>query len=369
MKILHLNAGNETGGGMHHILGLLKAFNRKEFILGVMEKGELYDRAIASGIQTIYFPNQTRISIPLIYRMAHYIKREKITCIHTHGPRANVYANLLKRVVSFYWILTVHSDPFYDFLEKGLIGSVFTRMNMNAVKNADRIIAISDPFKQKLMKNGVRDHLITTVFNGVDFQKKKEISYAKKEFGIDDDHFLFLKVARLERIKGHQFALEAFSEVLKRRKNCQLMLLGDGSLLKELKTLAQALNIKDHVHFLGHRNDVSQFYGMADVTMLTSLSESFPLVLLESAREKTPVISSNVGGVSELITDRSLGWTIEPGNVTELINSMEEVLGCHKEGVLPTIGEAFYVHASTRFSLDTFADAIYDVYLDVESIN
>lgn len=369
MKILHLNAGNETGGGMYHILSLLKAYNRQEFILGVMEKGELYKRAMDLGIQTVYFPNHIRMSLPLMYRIAHYLRQENITCIHTHGPRANVYASFLKRFASFYWVLTVHSDPFYDFLEKGAWGKILTRMNLNAIKKADHIIAISDPFKQTLMKYGVRNQQITTVFNGVDFRQKKLAAHAKRDFGIADEYFLFLKVARLERVKGHQFALEAFSRLIKKKANCQMMFLGDGSLLSELKAQAKALNIKEYVHFLGHREDVSQFYGMADATLLTSLSESFPLVLLESARARTPIISSNVGGVNKLITDHSLGWIIEPGNVNELVHSMEEVLGYHEKGQLPLIGDKLYRHASSKFSIDTFANAIYDVYLRMEDIN
>src|SRR5690625_5729573 len=88
MKILHLNAGNETVGGMHHILGLLNALNREEFVLGVLEKGELYKRATNAGIRTVHFSSNTRMSIPLLHKMIRYIKRENINVVHTHGPRA-----------------------------------------------------------------------------------------------------------------------------------------------------------------------------------------------------------------------------------------------------------------------------------------
>src|SRR5699024_11595866 len=69
----------ETGGGMHHILGLLNALNREEFVLGVLEKGELYKRATSTGIRTVHFSSNTRMSIPLLHKMIRYIKREKIS--------------------------------------------------------------------------------------------------------------------------------------------------------------------------------------------------------------------------------------------------------------------------------------------------
>src|SRR5699024_10213117 len=143
MKILHINAGNETGGGMYHILSLLKAFNSDEFVLGVLEKGELWRRANQAGIQTVHFDHKIKMSIPLLQRMKHYIASKQIHYVHTHGPRANVYANILKKFTTFHWVVTIHSDPYHDFLGKGIYGHFLSRLHVHAIKHADRLITVS----------------------------------------------------------------------------------------------------------------------------------------------------------------------------------------------------------------------------------
>lgn len=367
-KILHLNAGNETGGGMHHILGLLTQFNSNRFVLGVLEKGEMLKRANKLGIETVYFPHHMKMSIPLLRKISNYIKHKKVVIVHTHGPRANVYVNLLKKITNFHWIVTVHSDPRHDFMGKGMYGHLLSKLNVNAIKNADKIIAISEPFKQQLENIGVEPHKIITAFNGIDFQKQINNPYTKGDFGLSTDDFLFLMVARLEHVKGHAIALEAFANMSKKAKNCHLMLIGDGSLTNELKNQASDLRILENVHFLGYRDDVDRFYNMADITLLTSYSESFPLVLLESARAKTPVITTDVGGVAELIPDQSLGWRIQPGDVSELISAMEQALFFKEKNMLHDMGDKLFTHASTHFSLEIFANNIYNVYLNIDHV-
>lgn len=135
---------------MYHILHLLKELNRDEFILGVFEEGELLRRANKLGIKTVCFANKAKFSITLIKQIATYMKKEGVNYVHTHGPRANVYAHMLKRIIDFNWIVTVHSDPDHDFLDKGLYGDFLSLLNMRAIKHADRIITVSEQFKDKL---------------------------------------------------------------------------------------------------------------------------------------------------------------------------------------------------------------------------
>lgn len=362
MKILHLNAGNETGGGMHHILSLLNKLNREEFVLGVLEEGEMLHRARNLGIATVHFQSHNKLSIPLIKSIVSYIKKERIQVVHTHGPRANVYAKFLKKVVSFQWIVTVHSDPFYDFRGKGLYGEFLCRLHTNAIKCADRVIAISSPFQRMLEDNGVKSDRIRTVLNGIDFQKHRLEQYLRSDIGYRESEFIFLMVARLEKVKRHELALQAFAKIVMQNPECCLLLVGDGSVKTELRQLVVKLGLTDHVHFLGHIQDVECFYRIADVTLLTSESESFPLVLLESARACTPVISTNVGGVNELIVDPSVGWLVEQSDITI---AMKEAIILKETGMLQVMGEKLNQHASSKFSLEIFAENIYNVYIEM----
>lgn len=371
MKILHLNAGNETGGGMYHIIHLLEQLTKDGIVdvtLGLFEKKELYNLAKKKNIKTVYFPNKTKFSLPLLNRMAKYIHRENISIVHTHGPRANVYVNAIKNRVPFYWITTVHSDPQFDFKEKGLYGKFLYQLHINAIKNSDKVITVCDAFQPSLTNALVEKEKITTILNGLSFSEQREPKLNRKKLGFCDDDFLFLQVARLERVKGHHIALKAFAKLKKYIKNCQLLFVGNGSLKNELNQLAHKLNINDNVVFFGEQQNVNTFYHLADVTLLSSLSEGFPLVLLESARAKTPIISTDVGGVNKLIVNNDVGWRVRPNCSEQLSSAMREAYEFKRSGKLQSVGENLYKHASRQFSLENFANNVYNIYLDIDSM-
>src|SRR5699024_12385555 len=111
------------------------------------------------------------------------MKQENIMIVHTDGTWANVYGNILNKLVSFHWIVTVHSDPRHDFNHERLYGHLLTKLNVRAVKNANRVIVISYPFRSNLITAGVQDHKIVTALNVIDFRKNMDKSYVKCDYG------------------------------------------------------------------------------------------------------------------------------------------------------------------------------------------
>ncbi|PJN91911.1 glycosyltransferase, partial [Bacillus sp. mrc49] len=105
-----------------------------------------------------------------------------------------------------------------------------------------------------------------------------------------------------------------------------------------METIVLETGLSGNVIFLGHRADIERIYPLGDVTLLTSLSESFPLVLLEGARSSLPAITSDVGGVKELIPDGSKGWVTEIGNAGKLAGAIFHALELKESGELTKIG-------------------------------
>ena len=362
-KILHLNAGNETGGGMVHILSLLKTLDKSSFILGVMEQGEMLKQAEAAGIQTVDFNGKRRVSFSLLKRIKNYITSENIRCIHTHGPRANVYGAYLRKRLPIHWISTIHSDPSFDFKGKGPLGYAWKKLHIQALQHADRVIGISKAFTQRMIDvTNIDPQKIVTLYNGIDFEDVSTCAFSREDFGIAEGSMVFMIVGRLEHVKGHHVAIRAFASFLEHEQNSDLLIVGAGSSEALLKEQVKELNLEEAIHFLGDRRDAATLYEIADVTMLPSLSESFPLVLLESARTKTPVIASDVGGVGELLTKDSLGWKVPAGDVQQLCAAMQAARRAKNAGDLSSIGERFHFHASDKFSLENFAKNVYNVY-------
>jgi L-malate glycosyltransferase len=362
MKVLHLNAGNETGGGMHHILLLLESLNRDEFYLGVFEEGELSKRARKLGIKTVLFKQSSQFDMSITKRIGQYINENKIDIVHTHGPRANLFGAFLKKRTSFTWITTIHSDPRDDFMGQGIKGKIFTQLNLWAIKRADHYFAISDKFKDILIGFGIERNKITTIVNGIKFDVEPSKHYNRIDFNLKDNDLVVIMVARLEKVKDHTTALEALKKVIPHNPSIKLVLVGEGTEKQEIDSLVNRLGLEDHVLLLGHREDVTELFSLADLSLLTSKSESFPLVLLEAARAGVPAITTNVGGVSKMIPSEEFGWVAEVKDAEQIGQYILKASRLKREGKLPNIGINFHQHCSNQFSIDNQAKHIYDTY-------
>lgn len=365
MKVLHLNAGNETGGGMIHILSLLNEIKSEKFYLGLFEEGVFQEEAKKKGINTVTFIQKNRYDLSILSRVIHFIQENNIDIIHTHGARANLYGYFIKKkLTGITWVTTVHSDPRNDFLGRGIKGKLFTKLNIFVLKKVDHLFAISERFKEMLISFNIHSSKITTIYNGIDFNEKNEYNLKKigKNLEIENEDFIIVMVARFDPVKRHTIAFSALKEVIKFNPNVKLLLIGDGPLKDKLVLAVQENHLENHVLFIGHQKNVDMYYQLADVTLLTSKTESFPLVLLESAREFTPVVTTDVGGVKKMIPDPSFGFIVEVDNVGEIKTALEKAIELKKNNELIYMGRKFYKYTSQHFSIQSFVSSIINVY-------
>lgn len=368
MKVLFLNAGNETGGGMVHILQMLQSLQQKgegTFVLAVLEEGLLKERAEALGIETVCF---SEMSFPFLHELQFYIEQENFTHIHTHGPRANVLIAFLRRRLrpEFEWVTTVHSNPLVDFAHKGLRGKLLSKLHISALKKADKMITVCEAFQPVLKRTGVKKPLMTTIRNGAQFTTKMDeeaiVNDKRRALGLADEHIVFVQIARLEAVKAHEKGLYAFRNIVDKFPFARLLFVGAGPLEGELKQLTEKLNLEDYVTFLGERDDVADLLKLSHVSLLTSISEGFPYVLLESAQAKKPVIATDVGDVRHLVHQDSVGWLVEAGSEIGVVEAMEAAIESKQDGSLEKKGEALYEHAKKEFSVKTQTEKLLEVY-------
>lgn len=177
-------------------------------------------------------------------------------------------------------------------------------------RSVDHVIAQSCGMADDLVGYlGLRRTQITIINNPLTFPiediGRKTISSGKKE----KDNREILYVGRLSYRKANHFLIDAFALCLKHKPNLTLRLVGDGPSEENLRTRVQHLGIADKVIFEGFVNDVASYYLNADVTVLTSLCEGFPNVLVESISLGTPVVSFNCpSGPGEIIIDGLNGY-------------------------------------------------------------
>lgn len=137
-----------------------------------------------------------------------------------------------------------------------------------------------------------------TVYNPID--------YAAFDIKKSRNGNVFLHVGRMNPIKNQSLLIEAFSEFATKFPNSYLLMVGDGELRKELENQVSVLNMKNNIIFLGNRPDMGNIMSKSDCFILTSKSECCPMSILEAMASELPVISTDVGGISEIAGESAI---------------------------------------------------------------
>ena len=183
----------------------------------------------------------------------------------------------------------------------------------------------------------------------------------RKEFGIPIEAKVIGFTGGLLPVKGHRYLLAALPKVLKAVPDVWVMLAGGGSLRDELVQMAAALDIRDRVKFLGHRNDIMRIIHAYDVVALTSLSESMPYSLLEGMSFGKPIVASAVGGVPEVVEDGVTGLLVPPGDVNAIAEALIQILQDPEKRAL--MGQAAIERVRTLFGLEHMIRQTVDLML------
>lgn len=181
----------------------------------------------------------------------------------------------------------------------------------------------------------VSEDLHTWVVDHVGISKKKAVLIQN---GINTDRFNLTKtissqlrfaiVARITPVKDHLNLLKAFvllKEELGSEALPQLAIVGDGDQKAELEAFCLD-NGLDNVEFLGARDDIEQILANTDVFVLSSIAEGIPMTILEAMSAKTPIVSTNVGGIPEVVTDGVEGYLVEKSDSFALANAMKNYI-------------------------------------------
>jgi glycosyltransferase involved in cell wall biosynthesis len=141
--------------------------------------------------------------------------------------------------------------------------------------------------------------------------------------GLDQDEYVVGNVGRLHPDKDQKTLIQGFAKALPEMGKARLVIVGEGRLKQELKSLACELGVDDRVSFLGRIQDAWKYFKAFDVFALTSDYEPFGMVLLEAMVAGVPVISTNVGGASEVVGD--LGDLFPVGGEQKLSSCIKAV--------------------------------------------
>ncbi|MBT5111105.1 MAG: glycosyltransferase family 4 protein [Rhodospirillaceae bacterium] len=226
-----------------------------------------------------------------------------------------------------------------------------------AADKAAGMITVSAALKQRLVELGAAETKITMLRNGVDLQTFHMMERTKCRARFNLQGTTLLSVGNLVPLKGHDLVIRA----LKNLPDFQLVIAGDGPERARLESLTGDLELKNRIQFLGRipHEDLPSLYSAGDALMLASSREGWPNVLLESMACGTPAIATDVGGVSEIVTEPASGLVVgtrTPEALTTAVRQLFEHLP--DRAATRAYAEGFSWDATTQGQLDLFHSII-----------
>lgn len=226
----------------------------------------------------------------------------------------------------------------------------------------DSYIAVSYKQAERLKKNIISENKVQVVQNAVnvkDFCRKTDANLLKSELKHNEDKRVVLTVARMDKLKGHKYLIEAAPLV----PDAIFLLAGDGPERAKMEEKAQELRVADRVVFLGNRNDIPELLSACDVFILPSILEGLPLSILEAMSASKPVIATDIGGTNEIIIDGESGLLVPPGDSKALAEKIKLLLS--DKSLAKRLAVAGKERVLREFSTEIMIERVTNIYRDI----
>ena len=193
------------------------------------------------------------------------------------------------------------------------------------------MLTVSLPFRDELIARGVSPDRIEIIHNAIppDWGRRFASRIMPPRFapsmGFAADRNVILIVGRLSREKDHLTLLEAVAR-LPSELRPHLVIVGEGPERPRIEERIRSLNLTGSVTLTGQQESAEPYYGIAQVAVLSSLSEGSPNALLEAMAAGVPVVATSVGGIPEIVTHGESALLVTPGDVAAMSASIARLL-------------------------------------------
>ncbi len=325
-------------------------------------------------IDTLCRPLSPANDLRTLLRLYREFLRVQPRIVHTHMAKAGLLGRLAATAYNLtrgsapraMVVHTYHGHVLDGYFSK-LMTSVFIGIERFLALVSDAIIAISPAIRADLLHTyrigKAPQYRVVPLgfdlapFAAVDAAARIE---ARRALDVNGGVPVVATVGRLTAIKQHRLFLDVVRRLVADHPNLVALIAGDGDMRAELETAAQQLGIASHVRFLGWRRDLATIYAATDVFLLTSRNEGTPVALIEAMATGVPGVSTDVGGVKDVINSEDVGRLAPFDDAPGLAAATHHLL------VDPALRAAMGARARTqvlaRFGVERLVADIAEVY-------
>jgi glycosyltransferase involved in cell wall biosynthesis len=332
LRVAHVITGLELGGGGAVVLTIARALDRARFDMDVFcihEGGDLEAELRELGVRVVllegawdyrrrflqYSPRQT-------VRLASMLREGRYDIVHTHIFQADAIGRIAARMAGTPAIVkSLHNMGAWKRRRHILADRMLNRWT-------DAVICCS-AFQSEVAI--VQEHLglgdAVVINNGVDvrrFESKADPRIAAS-LGLDPGRPIVGTVGRMIEAKGHEYLIDAVSQVRARRPDAQFLFVGDGG-LREMLWQRLPEEARPHVCFAGARPDIPELLALMSIFAFPSVSEGFPIAPLEAMASRLPVVSSDIRPLRDIVVDGETGFLVPERDSEALARAITTLL-------------------------------------------
>ncbi|RMF97437.1 MAG: glycosyltransferase family 1 protein [Candidatus Schekmanbacteria bacterium] len=377
LNILQISSTRKRGGsGASAMMLVKKLFERGHNVIYVCRESSLgYRELYKKGVKTITSIDMKSGFKPSIAFIKSYrrdiqclksiIKAEKIDIVHMHsspeGWRGTLAVMRMKNRPAL-----IRSRHIVVPVKRNIANLwMFNRMT-------DSVIAVNEGIRQNYFDHGKYDkEKIVTIYDGVDADRFDPSKYdrmkVRKELGISENTPLIAVIARIAKVKGHNFMIDAMKRIIQKFPDAILAIAGQRGrkqnvgLYEKLVNKTIKMGLKKNIRFLDFREDVPEILAAADIFVLPSIgSEGSSRGTLEAMAMAKPCITTTVGILPEIVEDEVTGILVKPEDSDAIANAVIDLLSNKNKATL--MGERAREKILKDFTEDAMVEKVENLY-------
>ncbi len=352
------------GGAEGQLYELVRGMDRERFlpmVVSLTEGGYWAGPLRELGVEVVELRRGSSREFKRLFRLRSVLKGFSPDVVHTMLGPANTYGRLAvltmlgrrPRTIAAERGLEV-SDSFANRTAARLLAPMTTAFIANSTYIAGVVAK----------RSGISRDRVRVIFNGIDASRFD--SAARREKKPEGAPVIVGTVARLSVEKDFTTLLEAILKAREGGRDVRLRIVGDGPMRSDIEANTRGLGLVDVVELRGMQSDIPSELAGVDIFALSSHTESLPNVLLEAMSACLPVVSTDVGGASEVVSDGTTGILVPPGSPDEYAGAITRLID--NPGLMAAMGRAGRTRAEETFGMERMIRETENLYLEVLGI-
>jgi glycosyltransferase involved in cell wall biosynthesis len=288
-----------------------------------MVPGRLTEELDAAGVHRLSLDRSSGRDVLAFRHLLGHLRTHDVDVLHAHKFGSNLWGTVFGRLARVPVVIAHEHTWSYegDRRRMFLDGKVIAPL-------ATRFVAVSELDRRRMIElEGVP--AAKTVVVPTAYLPRPHDGPAgdlRGELGIPAGAPVVGTLAAMRRQKRLDLLIDAFADVLERLPEAHLVIGGDGDERAQLSDRAAQPGLRDHVHFLGAREDLATVLGGFDVAAMSSDFEGMPLFVLEAMTHGVPLLCTAVGGIPDVLEDDVTGVLVAPADRAGLADALEALL-------------------------------------------